>query len=354
MSENETDNLEPIEKKTEMTEEELKAQMLAEFGESPSHAVVEEAVEEELEVLPTELEDEHAKAILESLLFVSNKPLTVAVVRGVFHGTNIKSDKIRKLMSQLQTEYEGGERGLRIEEVAGGFQIRSKKENAGWVRKLVKARPFRLSGPALEVLSIVAYKQPVIKNEIDQIRGVESGHLLRALMERNLVRFDGKSELPGKPMQYATTKEFLELFGLRNIKELPSLSEIDELIPDGIGENHDVEKETLGVLTENLGLPTGASYSDSENELLTITEDLGKISTSSEFFEAEKRREKERRERERAQDLRERKIMGETLAETDEKWLAKFESRMDQVAQSATTVDPSALEPSPSEPEPTP
>src|SRR5204863_3661148 len=108
---------------------------------------------------------------------------------------------------------------------------------------LVKGRSFRLSGPALEVLSIVAYKQPVIKSEIDQIRGVESGHLVRALMEKNIVRFAGKSELPGKPMLYATTKEFLELFGLRNIRELPTLSEIDELIPEGIGELSDVESE---------------------------------------------------------------------------------------------------------------
>jgi len=105
----------------------------------------------------------------------------------------------------------GERRGVTLEEVGTGFQLRTKVDHLQFIRQSVKARPFKLSGPALEVLSIVAYKQPVTKAQIDEIRGVESGHLLRALMEKNLVLFGEKSELPGKPMFYETSRKFLEV-----------------------------------------------------------------------------------------------------------------------------------------------
>jgi segregation and condensation protein B len=216
-----------------------------------------------------------------------------------------------------------------LDEVSGGYQLRTKVDNAGWLRKLVKARPFRLSGPALEVLSIIAYKQPLVKSEVDDIRGVESGHLVRALIEKNLVKFAGKSELPGKPMLYATTKQFLELFGLRNIRELPTLSEIDKLIPEGIGEINEIEGETLGSLADKIAIAPGKTYSEAETELLSITDALSGISTSSEFFEQEKIREREKRDNERAQDLRERQIMGEVLADSDKRWLSKFDAKIE-------------------------
>lgn len=115
-----------------------------------------------------------------------------------------------------------------LEEVAGGFQIRTKPDNQKYLQRTVKGRPFRLSGPALEVLAIVAYKQPCTKAMVDEIRGVESGHLMRGLLDRGLMHFAGKSELPGRPMFYETTRKFLEIFSLRNINELPSLNEIDQ------------------------------------------------------------------------------------------------------------------------------
>lgn len=283
------------------------------------------------ETLPSELSLIEAQSVIESLLFSNPHPLSLKTITNIFLGTNIDTEKVKDVINMIQTEYAGGSRGITLEEVAGGYQIRTKVDNAPWIRKMVKARPFKLSGPALEVLSIVAYKQPLIKIEIDQIRGVESGHLVRALMEKDLVKFMGKSELPGKPMLYGTTKKFLELFGLRSIRELPTLSEIDELIPEGIGDVNEItglESETLGTLSDKIGLPSGKSYSESEHELLSITEELGGISTSSEFFEQEKQREKERREAEKAQDLRERKIVGETLSPEEEKWLSKFDTKM--------------------------
>jgi segregation and condensation protein B len=293
-----------------------------------STAGILEVVEDQL---PTELSQVEAQSIIESLFFASPHPLSVKIISSVFHGTNIDSDKIKHIINLLQTDFAGGDRGISLEEVGGGYQIRTKLDNAPWIKRMSKTRTFKLSGPALEVLSIVAYKQPVIKSEVDQIRGVESGHLVRALMERNLIKFSGKSELPGKPMLYATTKEFLELFGLRNIRELPTLSEIDELIPEGIGANEDLtglENETLGTLSEKIGLPMGKSYSESESELLSITDELTSISSSTEFFEQEKQREKERREAEKAQDLKERKIVGETLTPEEERWLSRFEAKM--------------------------
>jgi segregation and condensation protein B len=196
-----------------------------------------------------------------------------------------------------------------------------------FLKKISKARPFRLSGPALEVLSIIAYKQPIIKNEVDQIRGVESGHLVRALMEKGLVSFEGKTDLPGKPMAYSTTRKFLEIFGLRNLQELPSLTEIDQLLPEGIGEEE--EKETLSDVTSNMSTSiTATSYSEGEEELGLITERLNSIDTSSEFFEQEKVRQKEKREREKAEDIREAMAVGELVENKDIKWLERYEAQL--------------------------
>jgi segregation and condensation protein B len=290
----------------------------------------------EVDELAKDLADAEVKSILESVIFASHAPVTLLNLKNLFTGTNVDQERLSQIITSLQTDYAGGERGVELAEVAGGYQLRTKLENAPWLKRMIKGRIFKLSGPALEVLSIVAYKQPVIKSEVDQIRGVESSHLIRALMEKHLVRFAGKSELPGKPMLYGTTKEFLELFGLRNIRELPTLSEIDELIPEGIGELTDVQdSETLATLGDKLGLPQGKSYSESENELLGISDDLSRISTSSEFFEQEKIRERDRRDQERAQDLRERKIMGDALSDSDAKWLSKFELKIEALAQAA-------------------
>jgi segregation and condensation protein B len=201
----------------------------------------------------------------------------------------------------------------------------------------VKARPFKLSGPALEVLSIVAYKQPTTKAQIDEIRGVESGHLLRALMEKGLLNFGERSDLPGKPMFYETTRKFLEIFSLRNLQELPSLGEIDQLIPEGIGEIED--KETLSDLTEKLSQQVGSTYSEGEDELLKISGELDQITTSSEFFEQEKVRQREKRDAERAQDIRERVLVGEAVDDKDKRWLERHENGLAQAAQGESEVE---------------
>lgn len=269
------------------------------------------------------LGEEQIVSIVESLLFATDRPQSVAMLKTAFKGTNVRAADLRRALDQLQIEYAGARRGVYLEEVAGGFQLRTKADNMNFLRQTVKARPFKVSGPALEVLAIVAYKQPATKHQIDEIRGVESGHLLRALMEKNLVHFAGKSELPGKPMFYGTTRKFLEIFGLRNLEELPSIAEIDQLIPEGIGDEE--EKETLDDITDHMAQEAGVTYSEGEDELLKIAADLEQVHTTTEFFEQEKARMKAERERERAQDLREALSVGENISESDQRWLLRYE-----------------------------
>lgn len=284
------------------------------------------------------VEDKQAQSILESLLFSSDRPLGMGTFKQVFKGTNYKTKDIKKALEALQTEYADVSRGVSLEEINGGWQLRTKVDNMDFLRKLAKARPFKLSGPALEVLAIIAYKQPIVKSEVDDIRGVESGHLVRALMEKSLVCFQGKSELPGKPMQYGTTRKFLEIFGLRNLRELPSLDEIDQLLPDGIGVEEEDEK--LSDVTDKMAEEFNGSYSEGQEELEKIEATLGDIDTSSEFFEEEKRRQKEKRDRDRARDIREALDVGEDVDPKDEKWLARYDER---IAQEQAEAEAAAL-----------
>lgn len=293
-----------------------------------------ELEEEESSEEPTEFID-HDKmvSIVESLLFSTDKPLSMATFKALFKGSNIRTKDIQRALDQLASSYAAPDKGVTLEEIHGGFQLRTKVDNTEYLKRLAKVRPFRLSGPALEVLAITAYKQPITKTEVDQIRGVESGHLMRALMERGMVSFGEKSDLPGRPMTYVTTRKFLETFGLRNLKELPTLAEIDDLLPEGIGGEE--EKETLSDLTSSLSTEVVSSYSVAEDELQDISESLKVIDTTSEFFEQEKIRQRVERDRERAQDIRERLTVGEDVEEKDRRWLSRYEAKQEQMAQAA-------------------
>ncbi len=282
------------------------------------------------------LDAEQIRSVVESVLFATDKPLSIAVIKQSFKGTQVRSKDIRQALTELHDEYNESWRGFSLDEVGGGFQLRTKVDNLKYLRQAVKARPFKLSGPALEVMSIVAYKQPVTKSQMDEIRGVESGHLLRALMEKGLVSFGERSDLPGKPMFYETTRKFLEIFGLRNLQELPSLHEIDQLIPEGIGDIED--KETLSDLTEGLSEEIKSSYSEGEEELLKITDELQGIETSSDFFEKEKERMRAQRDKERAQNIREALAVGEAVEEKDKRWLERYESMTAEAALAAEEV----------------
>lgn len=276
------------------------------------------------------VDEERLESIVESVLFASDRPVSLASLKVLFKGTNIKGDKLRRTLDQLAVEYAGGRRGVTLEEVPGGYQLRTKMDNMDFLKRTLKARQFKLSGPALETLSIVAYKQPCVKSDVDEIRGVESGHLLRALMEKNLVSFEGKSDLPGRPMQYGTTRKFLEIFGLRSLKELPTLSQIDELLPEGMDEQMAEEKPTLASITDSLVASDveNVSYSSGEDELMKISSQLEEISTSSDFFAEEKRRQAEKRDLERAQNIRDALAMDEPVPTRDANWLKKYDEAL--------------------------
>jgi segregation and condensation protein B len=184
-------------------------------------------------------------AIIESLMFVAEEPLTIDKLSTILD--TVDRNEIRSALQDLREEYERRAGGFCLCEVAGGWQLRSRPEHHEWIKRMLQPAPQRLSRAALETLAIVAYKQPIIRADIEYIRGVDSGGVLRQLMERKLVRVLGRKEIPGRPLIYATTKLFLELFDLKDIKDLPSLKEIEELS----GTSRPVEGPTDASSNEN-------------------------------------------------------------------------------------------------------
>ena len=170
---------------------------------------------------------EDIKNIVESLLFVAETPLSVEHLKNAI--PEAESDHIKQTILALKEEYELKNGGFLIHEVAGGYQFRSRPEYKEWIRRLLQPKPPKLSKPAMETLAIIAYRQPILRSEMEHIRGVNSGNSIRILLERKLIRVLGRREIPGRPLVYATTKKFLETFGLKDLKNLPSLKEIDEL-----------------------------------------------------------------------------------------------------------------------------
>lgn len=168
------------------------------------------------------------QAILESLLFVSPEPMTVVRLMSAL-GSLTKAEVEEGLRSLGQAlEQEG--RGVRLAQIAGGYRIVTKQEYASWIKRLDKTKTAaKLSRSALESLAIIAYKQPLVRAEIEEIRGVEASGVLRTLLERKLVRIVGRKEVPGRPIMYGTTKFFLEHFGLSDLSQLPPLREFKEL-----------------------------------------------------------------------------------------------------------------------------
>ncbi len=169
------------------------------------------------------------KAIIEGLLFVSDAPLKAERVAAVLE---IERTEAQRLLLQLVVDYQSTERGFILAEVAEGFQFRTRPEHAEWFRRLGRQRTFRFSRAALETLAIIAYRQPVTRPEIEYLRGVDSGGVLKTLLDKRLVRILGKREIPGRPLLYGTTREFLEFFNLRDLTGLPTLKEFNEIAPE--------------------------------------------------------------------------------------------------------------------------
>ena len=173
------------------------------------------------------MERDRLRSVLESLLFAAETPLTVHRLSEVLEG--IEKKEILSVLQELQAEYEAAGRGFRLVEVAGGYQMRTPKENADWVKNLFRGRPARMSRATLETLAIIAYKQPITRAEIEAIRGVDVDGVLSTLLERRLARLVARKDVPGRPFLYGTTSEFLELFNLKDLANLPTLKEMEEM-----------------------------------------------------------------------------------------------------------------------------
>ena len=168
--------------------------------------------------------------IAEALILASPDPLPVARLAKLI--PRCTPAKARTLVEELNADYVAQQRAFEICEVAGGYQVRTHPEFASYLQNLQRTRPLRLSNAALETLSIVAYRQPITRAEVEHVRGVDAGPVMRSLLERKLVKLAGRREVPGRPMLYATTKRFLELFGLADLRDLPTLRELEDLVEE--------------------------------------------------------------------------------------------------------------------------
>lgn len=200
-------------------------------------------------------------SVIESLLFASERPLTVRDIRRLLKEPTVR--QVQLALKQLQIDT--AERGVVLSQVAGGFRLRTNPNNAQWVQRMLAGKPARLSRSQLEALAVIAYRQPITKAEIDHVRGVDCGAVLKLLLERNLCRIVGRKEEPGRPHLYGTTVEFLEFFNLRSLRDMPDLHEFRELTDESratlrteFGEDVDeLEAEVLG--QEVLHFDTGRS-----------------------------------------------------------------------------------------------
>lgn len=173
------------------------------------------------------MEPNEAKKIIEALLFTSEKPITIEQIKEVLE--DIETKDIRNAVLELKAEYETLGRSFKIFEVAGGFQMVTEPAFAEYLKKFYRAKSKdKLTKPALETLAIIAYRQPITKAEIEDIRGVNVDGVVETLGDRLMIRVVGRKDAPGRPILYGTSKEFLERFGLSSLNELPKLSEFTE------------------------------------------------------------------------------------------------------------------------------
>jgi segregation and condensation protein B len=191
--------------------------------EAPTQTGLPEAVEIGL----TQASRKHLRGLLEALVFASDHPIKP---KDLAKTASAQTREVTELLEELRVEYQG--RGIQLEEIAGGWLFRTSPVYSPFVRDLTKQKPVKLSRAQIETLAILAYRQPITRPEIDEIRGVDSGPVLKILLERDLVRILGKKDEPGRPLLYGTTTEFLEFFGLKSVKDLPTLREFTELSED--------------------------------------------------------------------------------------------------------------------------
>ncbi len=176
------------------------------------------------------------KKIIEAILFSCNEPITLKRLGEI---TELSGEIIIKYIEELNKDYELTDRAFRIEKVANGFQLYTLPEFSPWVRMVYHSYQHKLSKPALEVLAIIAYNQPITKGEIEKIRGVDCSGPILTLLERKLIQITARAQTPGRPFLYSTTKEFLRYFGLNSLDDLPQKDEIEEFLIARTSQEHE-------------------------------------------------------------------------------------------------------------------
>jgi segregation and condensation protein B len=198
---------------------------------------------EESAPLVMEWSDAQLKAIVEAVVYVTDEPLSADQIAAALQQP---SATVARILEELSAEYDKPERGLTLREVAGGYKLSTKPEHHEAIRAFVKnlKPPMKLSLPALETLALIAYKQPVTVPEIAEIRNVQGAGVVKTLLDRKLIAVAGRKKVLGNPMLYKTTKEFLVQFGLKDLSELPTLKEFEELGRLSMGESSGEEEPT--------------------------------------------------------------------------------------------------------------
>jgi len=206
------------------------------------------------------MERDELKSIIENVLLAADQPVNAGELQKLFLNTAEKND-LQSILDELKEEYQS--RNLQILEVADGYQLCTRHELNDWIRKFLKLdRSSRLSQPSLDALSIIAYKQPLTRQELDDIRGVDSSGVIKTLLEKKVIAPAGRKKVPGRPIMYRTTQKFLEYFGLKDLSDLPTLEDLKEEL-----EGDDPPLQT------QIEFATGESMS-SESEVVEDEEDI--------------------------------------------------------------------------------
>ena len=214
------------------------------------------------------------KKVIESLLFVSDKPLLIREIRAVVKEELPKNVKLEDIMQELQQEYVQLNRAYELKFVADGWTFATKPEYSSWIKKLLKEKTIlKLSPSAMEVLAIIAYKQPITRAEIDNVRGVDSGGVIDTLTDRKFIKIVGRKETLGRPLLYGTTQEFLRHFGLSHLSELPVIEVAKDVLPN--------QQETVQELPFDSQENSDQPVADNTNEQQPVIQENATVENNS-------------------------------------------------------------------------
>lgn len=244
----------------------------------------------------SQLDEQEIQSCVEALIFLADKPLSLKKMKSMLiaEGSETTKDAVENAIEQIRTRYHGSEHGIELMEIAGGYQFRTKPIRASLAQKLAKVQTQRLSRGAMESLAIIAYRQPVMKEQIDQIRGVDSSYFLRTLLEKKLIEISGRSELPGRPLLYNTTSDFLEIFALKDLQSLPPLQEIEQMVPHLSNDSEDPQVQQIRQMVHQMNeTKEKLQYDPREDDRLLkeIRERVKQIPSSTPYLEEQKRQE---------------------------------------------------------------